>query len=837
MSEYKIKTPHAAVLVWNYKDRIGIPEGNNPRTQDFQDSGLKDRGIEGGASQKNQETVPVIVSTLSCVSIQTNKSKGKPDGSFNLVLAPFKNWTSNLTAGSWCCLLMSNESILEKDLKHADKNKVKMLGRIESVRTETKMETDGTRRTLYYVTGTDWGDIFNSTIYIDNLIKGPNDKGNSQGDVAALALRQILFANAGSPKHFTVNYNLTALLGIMGKNLGNFTGTPREVGRLANAMYEFALPNEVINYFDFRSISASAEVQKKKLSGKSLNNFIKLISGSLVNYDKYYDTEESLGFIDPFSIQGTHSLWQILLENSNPALNEMLCDFRWSNDEGDNGVTLALYNRIKPFAFRNFNPRAGKSNRLKSYFQYVKTNKIENNEVISVNAGTNWRDKINFIEIKPQFSEFKIVSNWIKQKSQVFDPKSFEREGFRSMIVDTKQFPRKKDGGVSAKKLKAISSSSSSPVKPTSVADAAIAATKAASAAAARIIEMYNVGNVTGFVDVIHANYDVNSKALEAIKADLIVPTSKSTDPVTTADAAKAAAESDASATTFTNNLFNIPGLSPTGTGSVLRNEPATPASPTPAQEAATATAAARTAAAKVILAANSGTVEELANAISESDSASATAASALSSPTVIIPTSSAAAPEGVSAKVVATAAAAEADKAAAAAVAAAAAAADATALSTNDSAIDWNELESWALLMREWFFGTHRMLNGTIVIHGSTQYIGIGENIIFDAGLLNPTPNINAATVKSQKNESILAHIESVQHSFTVDDNGARTYRTTIQFVRGITVNSNNEVVGEGMLDQNVTKTTQSDDRNSLNTVSTSDILSDPDPQKVKGT
>jgi hypothetical protein len=832
MSQYKVKTPHAAVLIWNYKDRIGTPTGK------FDASGLKNREIEGGATQKNQETVPVIVSTLSCVSIQTNKSKGRPDGSFNLVLAPFKNWTSNLTAGSWCCLLMSNEPILEKDLKHADKNKVKMLGRIESVRTETKMDADGTRKTLYYVTGTDWGDIFNSTIYIDNLIKGPNDKGNSQGDVAALALRQILFANNGSPRNFDVNYNLTALLSIMGKNLGNFTGTPSEVGRLANAMYEFALPNEVINYFDFRGINGNSEVQKKTITGKSLNNFIKLISGSLINHDKYYDTKESLGFIDPFSIQGTHSLWQILLENSNPALNEMLCDFRWSKDDGDNGVVLAFYNRIKPFAFKDFKPRAGDSVRLKSYFQYVKTNKIQNDEVISVNAGTNWRDKINFIEIKPQFSEFKIVSNWIKQKSQVFDPKSFEREGFRAMIVDTKQFPAKKPLNVAAAKAKAGLSptSTTTPVKPTSVADAAIAATKAAKAAADRIIQAYKIDNVKGFVDAVHANHDVNSKALEAIKADLIVPTSPTTAPITTADAAKAAAENDAYATAFVNNLTRT-GFEPVGTGFVLRDGPAAePAAPTPAEAAAAATEAARAAAAKVILAANSGTVEELANAISESDSASAAAASAISSPTVIVPTSPASAPVGVPAKVVAAAAAAEADKAAAAAIAAAAAT-ESTALSATDTAIDWNELENWAKLMREWFFGTHRMLNGTMVIHGTTSYIGIGENIIFDAGLINPTPNINQAAVKSQTNAYILAHIESVQHSFAVDDNGARTYRTTIQFVRGITVNSNNEVVGEGMLDQDVTKTSQSDDRNRLNTVSTSDIRSDPDPQKVRGT
>ena len=592
MSKHVIKTPHAAVLVWNYVDRVGTPNGG------FESTGVKN------LDEIEKEVVPVIVSTLSCVSIQTSKSKGSPNGTFNLVLAPFKNWVGTLTPGSWCCILMSNKTITENDLKKADKDKVKMFGRIESVRCETKMNDDGTRQTLYYVSGTDWGDIFNSLLYIDNLIKGPNDKGNNQGDVAAIALRALLFGDKGSVKVGPVRQNLGAILRIMGSgdNLQKHTASVADTGRLAGAIYEFALPAKVIQYFDFKDNDGNAIK-----NGKTINKFLTLITGILTSPDEYFPVDEASGFVDPFSLQGTHSLWQVLLENSNPALNEMLCDLRW-NPKGKGGVTLAIYNRIKPFAVYNMNAKGGQSSNIKSYFQNVKTNKIENVEVISVNAGTNWRDKINFIEIKPSFSEFQIVSNIQKQKSQVFDPLSFQREGFRALIVDTKQFPVK-------------------------------AGTK--------------------------------------------------------------------------------------------------PASP-----------------------------------------------------------------------------------------------------SNNIGGADWDQLQNWALLMREWYFGTHRMLNGTITIHGTTPYIGIGENILFDAGLINPTPNINSATAKAGVNKNILAHIESIQHNFTVDGNGARSYRTTIQFVRGIVVHGkDNTIFGEGALDQLVTSTSQKTDRNQLNTVSTSDIPGDPDPQKVRGT
>jgi hypothetical protein len=581
MSASKVKTPHAAVFIWNYGDRIGTPTGK------YDDSGVEDLlGIE-------KDSPPVIVSTLSCVSIQTSKTKGQPDGQFNIVLAPYKNWVGTLTAGSWCVILMSNEPITEKDLKQANKNHVKMLGRIESVRCETSVDAEGTRRTLYYISGIDWGHIFNSILYVDNLIASPNEP-KSQGNTAAVALRNALFGKKGSPQSFVVRQNLASILDIMGKNLAGYTETGSTIGRLSNSIYEFTVPDKLIEFFDFR------DSKNQKIKAKTINKLLALVTGSLTRADVYKDMGESVGFIDPFSLQGTHSLWQLLLENSNPALNEMFCDMNWNSDSS---VQLRLYNRIRPFSYKNFNPSAGSSSQLKSYFQYVKTHNIDPIDILSVNAGTNWRDKFNFLEIKPQFQDFAIVANWYKQKSQVFDAKAFEREGFRPLILDTKQFPAGSDKG----------------------------------------------------------------------------------------------------------------GL-------------------------------------------------------------------------------------------------------------------------PSDVGVDWNQLEVWAKLMREWYFGTHRMLNGTLVMHGSTEYISVGNNIKFDAGLLNPTPNINLASRESGKNHFILAHIENVSHSFAVDQNGARSYRTTIQFVRGIIVNDNNTNVGEGLLDQDATELSQEDDRNSVNVNSTSDSQ-DPDSQKVRGT
>ncbi len=588
-TNFRIKTPHAAVIVWNYVDRIGT-EG---MTDAYNSSGV--------TPGKLLETEPQIISTLSCISIQTSKSKGQPNGEFQLTLAPFRNWVSTLTAGSWCVIMMSNEPITPNDLKKANKNHVKMIGKIESVRAETK-QVDGERQTLYYVSGTDWGHIFNSVLYVDNLIAGPNDPV-SQGNAGAVALRNALFVD-GTPTSFNVDDNLRSIINIFGKTLEGFTSAGKDINRLAKAIYDFKIPKAMVDFFDFRGPKDSP-TKKDQVKGDSLAKLLSLKTGILKGPDLYMPSNEAQGFINPFSLQGTNSLWQILLENSNPALNEMYSEMRWSSpDSPDNGLSLTVYNRIKPFAFKSFTGAAGSKSSLKSYFQLIRTHELDSFTVKSVNAGTNWRDKYNFIEIKPEFQDFAVFANWYKQKSQIFDENAFEREGFRPLIVPTKQFP--------------------------------------------------------------------------------------------------------------------VSGTAKPGSDSKVN--------------------------------------------------------------------------------------------------------------------IDWDQLTVWVHAMREWFFNTHRMLNGTIVMQGTTEYIAVGNNIKFDADLINPTPNINNVSMAAGTNKAILAHVESVTHNFTVNGD-ARSYTTTIQFVRGIIVDKDisNVVAGRGTLDKFSTSVPLTEDRNSRNTVSTS---SDADPDKhIKGT
>ncbi|NDE91635.1 MAG: hypothetical protein EB059_10985 [Alphaproteobacteria bacterium] len=79
-------------------------------------------------------------------------------------------------------------------------------------------------------------------------------------------------------------------------------------------------------------------------------------------------------------------------------------------------------------------------------------------------------------------------------------------------------------------------------------------------------------------------------------------------------------------------------------------------------------------------------------------------------------------------------------------------------------------------------------------MIKGVDEYIAVGNNIMFDASLVNETINISFNQLQEKKHGMILAHIENVSHSFSVSEDGARSYTTVIDFVRGLLVTDNGE-------------------------------------------
>jgi hypothetical protein len=154
------------------------------------------------------------------------------------------------------------------------------------------------------------------------------------------------------------------------------------------------------------------------------------------------------------SFLGAHNFWQLLTEHSNPILNELIAEMSWDNSSKKSNAKLTLYKRIKPFVtdsqfsttLEAKNKEAARAvTKLISKFSNVRRVDIPLEDIIDVDAGTNWRDKINFVEIMLDDSN---TTRWsqaqmaqIRQESQEMDLEATSREGFKPMILKSIWLP------------------------------------------------------------------------------------------------------------------------------------------------------------------------------------------------------------------------------------------------------------------------------------------------------------------------------------------------------------------------------------------------------------
>jgi len=610
MIKFRIVTPHAAVLIWNYTERSNA---------------------DGVILSKLHNIEQVVIGTSSIISISTQKSKSSPSGKFEIRLAPRFNWVTRITPGSWCAILMSQDPIptMSKDNQgKADPKSFKMLGRIDSVRGAVEVDqVTGARRTVYVVTGQDWGSVFETNMYIDPNIANNILKDNILGQAYSI-IGLNMYASLSSKEALPSSSDLVnTLMYLWGTG---YTGTAIVNGEeliaeelkpktlLLSSKVQFQLPGAVARWM----------LQGKVLKGLlvagttsvEFSSIIQRQQGVLTGPDKYVGVKESFGVPDPSNFFGVHTLWQLLNDLCNPTLYELVNDIRWE----DGVPKFTLYHRIKPFVTRNnflsiMNtqlPLSGESkavseipaaksilNPIISLFKNVRKIEIPLNEVSSINFGTNWRDKINFIEVTPTsqlLPEGKSIA--AKLDGQTIDQNSFGRDGFKPMFARTAFIPY--DGG-------------STP---------------------------------------------------------------------------------------------NIDGLT------------------------------------------------------------------------------------------------------------------------------------KWKYLLREWYFNTHMMLNGSMTIVGQNQYIQVGDNVLVDSSVLGSAPMSSVPLTSIGTKIYLLAHVENISHNFAVNqETGARTFSTTIQFVRGIMTDKDGATIQftpdeNGAIDKDASTLPGEKERNT--NVFGSSVVTDPDVQKLnKGT
>jgi hypothetical protein len=601
--------PSAAVIIYNYRDRLGTTDLNTPDPH---------------------EVEQVIVNTASLKSISTNKSKGSPAGTFEMQLAPTKNWTTAITPGSWCVILMGRTPIQPNETKYnnakVDKRHFKMLGRIESVRCATAVDPlTGALSTTYIVTGTDWGSIFNSVLYIDPAAR--TVENSAIGAANALFYDNLVTTDAKTNKEVKLYDSMTAvraLVSFWGASdpYSDMLKDTSDGKLLSKTVNRFAIPQELVNYMGF--------TDKAGKPNKQIASILRTRGNVLTGYDSYSaeddktdpERTDGVGFIEPRSIYEMNTLWQLMLDNSNKALNELITDIRWEGDQPH----LTIYKRVKPFKIRSYEEIISDNTEVTdgsaptlatefvqkqcSDFKNIRRHKIPEGDILAVNAGTNWRDRFNFVEVRldkqivPAFQNKDMISLGAKLDSQFYDHKSIQRDGLLPMVMPVRHIPSPANG-----------------------------------------VEEYSI-----------------------------------------------------------------------------------------------------------------------------------------------------------------------------------------------------EKIFAYKYLGKEWYFDTHKMLNGVITMVGQDNYIQVGDNIIFKAGALSSNYNTSYDSVVNPDDVWITAHVESIAHNARVAENGARSFITEIQFVRGIVTNENAERLyptAEMTLDQDAAKMSDSEKANSDRVAGTSSGKSgrqDPDRGDILG-
>ena len=444
----KLTTPHATFLIWNYVDRSN----------------------SDGTVENAHATEPVIVGTSSVISMSTSKSKSAPAGSFEVRLAPRFNWVTRITPGSWCAVLMSQNKLPDMSntsVGTAHSNSLKMLGRIDSIRgvVDVNQET-GARSTYFLVNGRDWGSVFETVLYIDAGLAESVLKGDAVAQTSTVLALQY-YVNLADAKTLPTPARLISdMIDLWGKGAGSAISNGEELINEANKLYgskmlastrtQYQMPKAVASFMKQGGLLAKGAVSVE------WGALIKRQTGVLPSYDdpsksgfKYKEVYESFGFPNPAQLIGQHSLWQLLSDVSNPTLYELVTDLRWDGDI----PSFTLYHRIKPFVNRaNFldhqfaageldAPKAKATvGELTSLFKNVRRIKIDLNDIVNINFGTNWRDKVNFVEVRANTQLLPDVQGLsAKISGQTLDRRGYERDGFKPFFTSsTSPFVREK---------------------------------------------------------------------------------------------------------------------------------------------------------------------------------------------------------------------------------------------------------------------------------------------------------------------------------------------------------------------------------------------------------
>lgn len=363
-------------------------------------------------SAKSTETETISLRE-AIVSIQCQKTKESPQGSFAVKLKPTRDWGKILTPGSWCLIFMSDKPLTNDDYSNGiervsveidifDTNTniispLKMVGIIMSVRMQKIKEPDGTAVLSFTLSGYDFGYIFSGQIYMNELLRG---KFQLNG---LLATFSDLSYSTAEDVFGTPDININRVLNLWSKVSGGIFSS-FGVEKIKPPEIRMEIPDAIADFFG------------------TDNETLELITPCVGIDRRLGKVFEKSEFSTPLlgekaflqdKIMMQNSLWGMLNEYLNSILNEAYCDLHATPSivglpaPGPFAVptmlTPMLIVRQKPFNTPNYNKikleTQVTSNHPITVLSDLPKTIITSDKVISFDIGYSEHERINFVEI------------------------------------------------------------------------------------------------------------------------------------------------------------------------------------------------------------------------------------------------------------------------------------------------------------------------------------------------------------------------------------------------------------------------------------------------------
>jgi len=458
---YASVSPHWILMVIRYKD---------PLTSSLSRLAKRDSFHTGDISQdddtfKLTSTKTPLIVTSSCVQMDISSSKGSYTQNLNAVLKPgHVEFLSAIMPGDWCvCWMMNTKEkyveVLDKIRKGQDavngfEDGLKFVGRVQDIRKVLMQSPTGLRTVQYNLSGVGFGELDSSIFFDPALARKETYLGRTLQDmnIAMNDIFETAAKEANARGGISVNKVIPALLtaflgkGVSGPSVssGGLDQAQGAAVATKEAPFSYVIPDGVAALLGVKSASKGgifcyADILEliQGLQKYQFNEFPQMFfpTGTLNDEarggrrTRHFTSEPLKGVFLPVPTAfNGKSVWNLLNEYLNPAINEMYTAMKYTPT---GRVMPTLVVRQLPFSSPIMNNQLG--DKVTAFHELPRW--VGDSSLIrSLDVGRSDGARTNFVHIYAQPSKKTLTSaqgyqivNW----PPISDPKDMKRHGLR----------------------------------------------------------------------------------------------------------------------------------------------------------------------------------------------------------------------------------------------------------------------------------------------------------------------------------------------------------------------------------------------------------------------